>query len=255
MQPNATMLPNVSTNADAADIAPTLRISNLNVYYGESHILRNVDFTVQPGQMVCLIGRNGVGKTTMLKTIMGLLKARSGSIEFQGQSLDRLSPDRRARLGIGYVPQGREVIPKLTVKENLLIGLEALGDRATKSSRIPDEIFELFPVLKKMLSRMGGDLSGGQQQQLAIARALMGQPKLLVLDEPTEGIQPSIILDIEDAVRHVVETMGISVLLVEQHLHFVRKADWYYAMQKGGIVAAGPTEELSNTVIQQFLAV
>jgi urea transport system ATP-binding protein len=157
-------------------------------------------------------------------------------------------------MGIGYVPQGREIIPRLTVEENLLLGLEARG-KSHKSTDIPSEIFELFPVLKTMLARMGGDLSGGQQQQLAIARALMGNPRLLVLDEPTEGIQPSIILDIEAAVRRVVETMGVSVLLVEQHLHFVRQADSYYAMQKGGIVASGATSELSQDVIQQFLAV
>jgi urea transport system ATP-binding protein len=235
--------------------APMLKISDLNVFYGESHILRNVDLTIEPGKMVCLIGRNGVGKTTMLKSLMGLLPVRSGSIQYQGDSIDRLSTDQRARLGIGYVPQGREIIPKLTVKDNLLLGLEALGSRAPKTQKVPDEIYDLFPVLKKMLSRMGGDLSGGQQQQLAIARALMGQPKLLVLDEPTEGIQPSIILDIENAVRKVVAEMGISVLLVEQHLHFVRKADWYYAMQKGGIVAAGPTSDLSKEVVSKFLAV
>ena len=233
---------------------PILEVRGLNVYYGESHILRDVDLHVVPGQMVCLIGRNGVGKTTLLKSLMGLLPVRSGTIQLQGQSLGRIATDQRARLGIGYVPQGREIIPKLTVKDNLLLGLEALGNRAPNTQTIPDEIYELFPVLKKMLSRMGGDLSGGQQQQLAIARALMGQPKLLVLDEPTEGIQPSIILDIERAVRRVVD-MGISVLLVEQHLHFVRKADWYYAMQKGGIVAAGPTSDLSPEVVSKFLAV
>lgn len=205
--------------------------------------------------MVCLIGRNGVGKTTLLKTIMGLLKPRSGNIVFDERSIVGLSPDRRARLGIGYVPQGREVIPRLTVKENLLLGYEARVDKPRNAQEIPDHIFELFPVLKKMLSRMGGDLSGGQQQQLAIARAIMGNPQLLVLDEPTEGIQPSIILDIESAVQQIVRQTGISVLLVEQHLHFVRQADRYYAMQKGGIVASGSTSELSNDVIQQFLAV
>ena len=232
-----------------------LDIQGLNVYYGESHILRNVDMGVAPGKMVCLIGRNGVGKTTLLKSVMGLLSPRSGAIALAGQPITQLSPDRRARLGIGYVPQGREIIPRLTIRENLILGLEALGDRGPKTQTIPEEIFELFPVLKNMLNRMGGDLSGGQQQQLAIARAMMGKPRLLVLDEPTEGIQPSIILEIEAAVQKIVRETGISVLLVEQHLHFVRKADWYYAMQKGGIVAQGPTSELSNDVIQEFLAV
>jgi urea transport system ATP-binding protein len=232
-----------------------LKVSGLNVYYGESHILRDVDLSVPKGEMVCLIGRNGVGKTTMLKTLMGLLKPRRGSILFDGEPILTRTPDQRARLGIGYVPQGREVIPRLTVKENLLLGYEARAVRPRNTQDIPEEIFELFPVLKEMLWRMGGDLSGGQQQQLAIARAIMGQPKLLVLDEPTEGIQPSIILDIEAAVKRIVATTGISVLLVEQHLHFVRQADRYYAMQKGGIVASGPTSELSNEVIQRFLAV
>jgi urea transport system ATP-binding protein len=231
-----------------------LQISDLNVYYGESHILRNVDLNVSDGQMVCLIGRNGVGKTTLLKSIMGLLKPRSGTINYAGQIINSKTPDQRAKMGIGYVPQGREIIPRLTVKENLLLGLEA-RPKATKKQEIPEEIFSLFPVLKDMQWRMGGDLSGGQQQQLAIARALMGQPQLLVLDEPTEGIQPSIILEIEAAVRRIVETSGISVLLVEQHLHFVRQADKYYAMQKGGIVASGATSELSQEVIQRFLAV
>jgi urea transport system ATP-binding protein len=232
----------------------TLQVRDLNVYYGESHILRNVDLNIQPGQMVCLIGRNGVGKTTLLKSIMGLLPARSGTIAFQGHLLNPQTTDRRARLGIGYVPQGREIMPRLTVKENLILGLEALANKP-KNLALPAEIFELFPVLKKMLSRMGGDLSGGQQQQLAIARALVGQPKLLILDEPTEGIQPSIILEIEAAVRQIVQATGISVLLVEQHLHFVRQADWYYAMQKGGIVDSGATDRLTHEVIQKFLAV
>ncbi|MEM8673401.1 MAG: urea ABC transporter ATP-binding subunit UrtE [Cyanobacteria bacterium P01_G01_bin.67] len=232
-----------------------LRVSNLNVYYGESHILRNVDLSVPAGQMVCLIGRNGVGKTTLLKTIMGLLPPRTGEIFFQDRPLTKLTPDRRAKLGIGYVPQGREIIPRVSVKDNLLLGLEAKPQGRKGNESIPESIFELFPVLKTMLSRMGGDLSGGQQQQLAIARALMGQPRLLVLDEPTEGIQPSIILEIEAAVKRIIAETGISVLLVEQHLHFVRQADRYYAMQKGGIVASGSTDELSQQVIQQFLAV
>ncbi len=231
-----------------------LKISQLNVYYGESHILRNVDLSVLPVQMICLIGRNGVGKTTLLKTIMGLLSPRSGTINLNGELINSKSPDQRAKMGIGYVPQGREIIPRLTVRENLLLGLEA-RPKNRKKAEISEEVFSLFPVLKTMLSRMGGDLSGGQQQQLAIARALMGEPQLLVLDEPTEGIQPSIILEIEAAVRRIVETKGISVLLVEQHLHFVRQADYYYAMQKGGIVASGSTTELSQDVIQKFLAV
>ncbi|MGF1537599.1 MAG: urea ABC transporter ATP-binding subunit UrtE [Elainellaceae cyanobacterium] len=232
-----------------------LEVRNLNVYYGESHILRDVDLSVPTGKMVCLIGRNGVGKTTLLKTVIGLLTPRQGQVIFDDRPITALSPDRRARLGIGYVPQGREIIPRLTVQDNLLLGLEALPASQRGDRTIPDEVFELFPVLKSMLSRMGGDLSGGQQQQLAIARALMGQPRLLVLDEPTEGIQPSIILDIEAAVRRIIETRGISVLLVEQHLHFVRQADYYYAMQKGGIVASGETQSLSNAIIQEFLAV
>ena len=231
-----------------------LHISDLNVYYGESHILRNVDLNIYAGEMVCLIGRNGVGKTTLLKTLMGILKPRAGTINYEQENLINKTSDQRARLGLGYVPQGRDIIPRLTVKENLILGLEALPTRR-KNATIPEEIFDLFPVLKTMLSRMGGDLSGGQQQQLAIARALVGEPKLLILDEPTEGIQPSIILEIEAAVRRIVASKGIAVLLVEQHLHFVRQADRYYAMQKGGIVASGFTSELSQEVIQRFLAV
>lgn len=231
-----------------------LHISDLNVYYGESHILRDVDLNINAGEMVCLIGRNGVGKTTLLKTLMGILKPRAGVINYEQENLINKTSDQRARLGLGYVPQGRDIIPRLTVKENLILGLEALPTKR-KNTTIPEEIFDLFPVLKTMLSRMGGDLSGGQQQQLAIARALVGEPKLLILDEPTEGIQPSIILEIEAAVRRIVASKGIAVLLVEQHLHFVRQADRYYAMQKGGIVASGFTSELSQEVIQRFLAV
>jgi urea transport system ATP-binding protein len=232
-----------------------LQVSSLNVFYGESHILRDIDLSVGPGEMVCVIGRNGVGKTTLMKTIMGLLSPRTGNIEFDGENVVQKTPDRRAKMGIGYVPQGREILPGLTVKENLLLGLEASGKPVRKNLSIPEEILALFPALRSMLGRMGGNLSGGQQQQLAIARALMGKPRLLVLDEPTEGIQPSIVLEIENAIRRIVESEGISVLLVEQHLHFVRQADRYYALQRGGVVASGPTSELSQDTIAQFLAV
>jgi urea transport system ATP-binding protein len=232
-----------------------LEVQGLNVYYGESHILRDVDLSVRPGQMVCLIGRNGVGKTTLLKTVVGLLRQRSGRVALQGCDLSALPPHGRARGGIAYVPQGREIIPRLTVRENLLLGLEALPGGLGRNRHIDPLVFELFPVLEKFLNRQGGDLSGGQQQQLAIARALLGKPKLLLLDEPTEGIQPSVVRDIERAVRRIIATTGVSVLLVEQHLHFVRQADWYYAMQKGGVVASGPTAELSKAVVERFLSV
>ena len=232
-----------------------LEIRGLNTYYGESHILRDVDLTVSRGEMVCLIGRNGVGKTTLLKSLIGLLRPRSGEILFSGEGLDRQPPHQRARAGIGYVPQGREIIPQLTVKENLLLGLEALPGGLSRHKQIDPVVFEIFPVLQEFLSRKGGDLSGGQQQQLAIARALLGKPTLLLLDEPTEGIQPNIVQDIERAVRRIIAETGIGVLLVEQHLHFVRQADRYYAMQRGGIVASGPTSDLSQAVVDQFLSV
>ena len=232
-----------------------LEIKSLNTYYGESHILRNVDMNVKSGEMVCLIGRNGVGKTTLLKSLIGLLKPREGDILFKGSSLVRKEPHSRAKLGLAYVPQGREIIPYLTVEENLLIGLEALPGGLTKNKKIDPIVYELFPILKDFLSRKGGDLSGGQQQQLAIARALLGKPKLLLLDEPTEGIQPNIVLDIENAIKRIIRNTGIGVLLVEQHLHFVRQANRYYAMQRGGIVASGNTTELSQSVIDKFLSV
>ena len=232
-----------------------MEMRGLNTYYGESHILRDVDLTLKAGEMVCLIGRNGVGKTTLLKSLIGLLRPRRGEIVFNGISLDRQAPHQRARAGLGYVPQGREIIPQLTVEENLKLGLEALPGGLVRQQGIDPFVYDLFPVLKDFLPRKGGDLSGGQQQQLAIARALLGKPKLLLLDEPTEGIQPNIVRDIESAVRQIISQTGISVLLVEQHLHFVRQADRYYAMQRGGIVASGPTQELSQAVVDQFLSV
>jgi len=234
---------------------PLLQVTGLNVYYGESHILRNVDLSVPEGQMVCLIGRNGVGKTTFLKTIIGLLQQRAGTIQYGDEELTTEPPYRRARSGIGYVSQGRDIIPQVSVRENLLLGMEALPGGLARNRHIDPLIFDLFPILEKFLSRRGGDLSGGQQQQLAIARALLGKPKLLLLDEPTEGIQPSIILDIEHAVLRIMKETGISVLLVEQHLHFVRKSSYYYAMQRGGIVSSGPTDQLSDSVVQEFLTV
>ncbi|MDC0251396.1 urea ABC transporter ATP-binding subunit UrtE [Synechococcus sp. AH-551-P21] len=232
-----------------------LEIRGLNTYYGESHILRDVDLRVLAGEMVCLIGRNGVGKTTLLKSLIGLLKPRSGEITFEGHGMERQPPHQRARSGLGYVPQGREIIPQLTVEENLMLGMEALPGGLARNRRIDPFIYELFPILQEFLSRKGGDLSGGQQQQLAIARALLGQPKLLLLDEPTEGIQPNIVQDIEAAVQRIIAEKGIGVLLVEQHLHFVRQADRYYAMQRGGIVASGSTSELSQDVVDRFLSV
>ena len=232
-----------------------LEIRGLNTYYGESHILRDVDLRVLAGEMVCLIGRNGVGKTTLLKSLIGLLKPRSGEIFFEGNGMERQPPHRRARSGIGYVPQWREIIPQLTVEENLMLGMEALPGGLARNHRIDPFVYELFPILQEFLSRKGGDLSGGQQQQLAIARALLGQPKLLLLDEPTEGIQPNIVQDIEAAVQRIIAEKGIGVLLVEQHLQFVRQADRYYAMQRGGIVASGSTAELSQDVVDRFLSV
>jgi len=230
-----------------------LRVEKLNVCYGESHILRDVDLEVQPGKVVCLMGRNGVGKTTLLKTIMGLLPARSGRLMLGDREITRELPFRRARLGVGYAPQGREIFPQLSIHENLLVGLDGCrnGDRS-----IPDEIFELFPVLKDMLKRKGGDLSGGQQQQLAIARALVMRPKLLVLDEPTEGIQPSIIKEIGRAIAYLRDKGGMAILLVEQYFEFARDlADRFAVMDRGEIVMTGDRSEMDEARVRRHLTV
>jgi urea transport system ATP-binding protein len=228
-----------------------LQIEALDAGYGGSQILWSVNLSVTSGQVVCLMGRNGVGKTTLLKTIMWLLPARGGRIALDGVEVTRWSPDRRARAGIGYVPQGREIFPHLTVEENLRMSLLGCG-RATNL----DEALTLFPTLKRFLARKGGVLSGGEQQMLAIGRALLTRPKLLMLDEPTEGIQPSIVLEIEEAIRRIRTEMGLAVLLVEQYLDFAeRLADAYVIMAKGAVVASGPTAQLRLETVRHHLAV
>jgi urea transport system ATP-binding protein len=230
-----------------------LTLEKLNHYYGESHTLWDLDLDVPSGKCTCLMGRNGVGKTTLLQCVMGLLPIRSGSIRFGDTDLGRQITERRAPLGIGYVPQGRQIFPMLTVEENLRIGLPARRD---KSRQIPDFIFELFPVLKEMLGRKGGDLSGGQQQQLAIGRALVVDPKLLILDEPTEGIQPNIVQEIGDIILHLNREIGLTVLLVEQKLPFARKvADRFCILDRGRHVAEGEMNRLDDELIRQYLTV
>lgn len=230
-----------------------LQATKLNIFYGDSHVVRDVSFSIPEGKIICLMGRNGVGKTTVMKTIMGLLPAKSGSLSLGGQDITSLRPYSRARLGIGYCPQGREIIPSLTVEENLLIGLEA---KSNGSRAIPPRIFELFPVLKTMLGRRGGDLSGGQQQQLSIGRALASEPRLLLLDEPTEGIQPSIIKEIVHAIKKLKDQGGLSILVVEQFVSFVRGAgDYFYIMEKGAIAAEGTVPNLTDDLIKKHLAV
>ena len=229
-----------------------LSAQGLNVSYGESQVLWDVNLHVPAGELVCLMGRNGVGKTTLLKSIMGLLKPRSGSIHWQGKPVMALSPDQRARQGIGYVPQGRDIFPDMTVLENLRIGLVA---HHRPSATSPDDIFQLFPVLQTMLHRKGGVLSGGQQQQLAIARALVTRPTLLLLDEPTEGIQPSVILEIEDVIQRIKSAGNVSILLVEQYLDFAsRLADHIYVMEKVAIVLQGPLDALQDEDVKRYLA-
>ena len=230
-----------------------LKVNSLNQFYGVSHTLWDVDLTVPEGSRTCLMGRNGMGKTTLLKCIMGLLPVSSGTISFGRSNLLALQAEERARLGIGYVPQGREIFPQLTVEENLRVGL---GIRKNGPRAIPPRIFELFPVLKKMLGRRGGDLSGGQQQQLAIGRALVLEPTLLILDEPTEGIQPNIVHEIGDIVLKLNREAGVTVLLVEQKLPFARRvASQFCILEKGRCVADGDIAHLTDEVVKAHLSV
>jgi urea transport system ATP-binding protein len=229
-----------------------LAVTDLNQYYGGSHILRNLSFEAPAGKVTALLGRNGVGKTTLLKTMMGLVSAATGSIKFADRELTAAAPYQRVRAGIGYVPQGREIFPRLTVAENLEMGLAT----RPRGARVPERIFEMFPVLRQMLHRRGGDLSGGQQQQLAIGRALAMGPRLLILDEPTEGIQPSIIKDIERAIRELAASGEMAILLVEQYYEFARSlADQYLVMERGEIIARGRGPDMDRDGVRSLLAV
>ena len=229
-----------------------LIVRNINQYYGGSHTLRDVSLEAQPGKVTVLLGRNGVGKTTMLKSLMGLVAIKTGSIDFQGRPIQQATPYERARAGIGYVPQGREIFARLTVEENLRMGLAY----KSASTPVPAELYELFPVLKQMLGRRGGDLSGGQQQQLAIARALAAGPRLLILDEPTEGIQPSIIKDIGRVIRMLADRGEMAILLCEQYYDFARElADDYLVMERGEVIARGPADEMEAKGIRQLVAI
>jgi urea transport system ATP-binding protein len=230
-----------------------LRAEQVNQFYGGSHTLWDLSLEVPAGSCTCLMGRNGVGKTTLLKSIMGLVPIRSGSIEYDGEALAGAPAERRARAGIGYVPQGREIFAQLTVEENLRVGLAARRDGG---SRIDSEVFALFPVLREMLGRRGGDLSGGQQQQLAIARALVAEPRFLVLDEPTEGIQPNIVKQIGDVILHLNRERGLTVLLVEQKLPFARRvASRFCILDRGRKVAAGDISDLDDGLVREHLTV
>ena len=230
-----------------------LSIKGLNQSYGGSHTLWDIDLDVEAGSRICLMGRNGMGKTTLLKCVMGLIPVMSGEITFAGTDLCASPAEARARLAIGYAPQGREIFPQLTVEENLKVGLVAHRDRRRT---IPSQVFNLFPVLKQMLSRRGGDLSGGQQQQLAIGRALVIEPKLLILDEPTEGLQPSIVHEIGDIIIKLNQEVGVTVMLVEQKLQFARRvASEFRILDKGRCVAGGAIDELSDDDVREHLSV
>jgi urea transport system ATP-binding protein len=229
-----------------------LSVKNLNQYYGGSHILRDLTFEIPAGKVTALLGRNGVGKTTLLRTLMGLIPAKNGEIIFYDEKITHVKPYERALAGIGYVPQGREIFPRLTVAENLEMGLAT----RPRGERVPARIFEMFPVLRQMMGRRGGDLSGGQQQQLAIGRALAMGPKLLILDEPTEGIQPSIIKDIERAIRALAAGGDMAILLVEQYYDFARSlADQYLVMDRGEIVKRGSGANMEADGVKALLAV
>ncbi|MEI2416964.1 urea ABC transporter ATP-binding subunit UrtE [Orrella sp. JC864] len=231
-----------------------LQVKDIDQYYGGSHTLRAVSLAVEPGQCLALLGRNGVGKTTLLKCLMGVLPVARGSVSFEGRDITGLAPHQRAALGMAYVPQGRDIFARLTVEENLLMGMAARPGRAGK--RIDEDIYTLFPVLRTMLRRRGGDLSGGQQQQLAIARALVAQPRLIILDEPTEGIQPSIIKDIGRVIRMLRERGDIAILLCEQYFDFARElADSFVVLSRGEVVASGGQAEIGSEAVRRHLSV
>lgn len=230
-----------------------LELSNVTAGYGPTPVLFDISMSINKGDLACLLGRNGVGKTTLLRSIIGLNSLTKGSIIFDADDISKTPTFKRAKYGIAYIPQGREIIPYLSVLENLKLGFAASGQ---KSKKIPDEIFDFFPMLKEHLSRQGGLLSGGQQQQLAIARGLMCNPKLMLLDEPTEGIQPSIVQEIEDTLKRINKEKGITVLVVEQKIDFARQlAQKFFMMEKGAMVAQGKTEELTDSLVNQYLAV
>jgi urea transport system ATP-binding protein len=231
-----------------------LTVSGINQYYGGSHTLRGISFEARKGECLTLLGRNGVGKTTLLRCLMGVLPVASGKVEFEGRDITRATPHQRAALGIAYVPQGREIFARLTVEENIRMGMATKPARAARNIRA--DVFELFPVLKEMLGRRGGDLSGGQQQQLAIARALVADPKLIILDEPTEGIQPSIIKDIERVIRMLRERGDMAILLVEQYYDFARElADSYVVLQRGEVVKSGAGADMDADNVRSYLSV
>ncbi|WP_394521409.1 urea ABC transporter ATP-binding subunit UrtE [Pantoea sp. SGAir0184] len=231
-----------------------LQVAELHQYYGGSHILRGLSFEARPGEITCLLGRNGVGKTTLLKCLMGLIPVKSGEIRWQNQLINTRKPHQRVQAGIAYVPQGREIFPRLTVEENLLMGLARFS--GAQASRVPEEIYQLFPVLREMKTRRGGDLSGGQQQQLAIGRALACQPQLLILDEPTEGIQPSVIKEIGAVIRQLAQRGDMAILLVEQFYDFAAElADSYLVMSRGEIVQRGAGANMESEGVRGLVAI